>query len=221
MNPWQPGEQPGPEQHGTPQGPGGVPPHHPGAPTPPAYPYSYPAHQPSPYPQPGQAPGYSPYSPYPQPQYGGPAPSAGTAIAAAILSFLGALANALGALGNFAVPTMAQFHGSGTGVFVVLGMVSLAITVALLVGGILLLRRKLAGRLIIAVTCGVVIAMALIGYLMAQSLLNQAGVSAAETMPTLLGRTIGSIFFPALTMVLALVPSTKKWCLAGGRPGGW
>src|SRR5690625_3854031 len=161
MNPWQPGEQPGPEQHGTPQGPGGVPPHHPGAPTPPAYPYSYPAHQPSPYPQPGQAPGYSPYSPYPQPQYGGPAPSAGTAIAAALLSFLGAPANAPGALGTFAVPTMAQFRGSGTGVFVVLGTVSLAITVALLVGAILLLRRHLAGRLIIAVTCGVVIAMAL------------------------------------------------------------
>lgn len=223
MHPWQPGAQPGPEQSGTPQAPGapGAPgnptPQYPGAQQPP-YP---PPGQYAPYPQYSQHPQYSQYPQYPQQGFGGPAPSGGTAIGAAVLSFLGALANILGALGNFSVASMPQFHSQNTGLFVVMGVVALAIAAALAVGGIMLLRRNLVGRMIIAIACGVVIVLALVGYLMAQALLNQAGLSASATMPSLLGRTIGSIVFPVVTMALALVPSTKNWCLAGRQTSGW
>lgn len=193
MNPWQP-----PGQAGW------------GSPTPPG-PYGAP-------PTPG-----APYAagPYPPPYPAAP-PSGATTIAAAVLSFLGAASSAIGAIASLAVLTASWAKYASTGYFAVSGLVSFALAAALVVGGVMLLRRQLAGRVVIAAACGVAMLLALIGFVYAQhlmaSLSGQYGVPASG-LSGMSSHGVVSLLFdllmPAVTMALALVPSTRLWCLAG------
>lgn len=196
MQPWQPTDQPG-----------GIPPGQPGWPQHPQYPQQ-PYGQ---YPY-AQQPQYAPYPQYPQAPAAGP--SGGTAITAAVLSFLGALANALGGISYFSLVSMTKLKGN-TGIFTVLGLIYLAIAAGLVVGGYLLLQRKPVGRIIIAVACGVVIALSVIGYFLVLAALHNAGLPVSQVGAAHPMRAFGGLIFPILTMVLALVPSTLQWCQAG------
>jgi hypothetical protein len=74
-------------------------------------------------------------------------------------------------------------------------------TALLLSGAILLLTRRLVGRLLIVIGCGVVIAT--IYRPLFLSLDYSFGDFSAVSVFAL---------FPGLTMVLALAPATKRWC---------
>nr|WP_207949635.1 hypothetical protein [Mycobacterium eburneum] len=211
MNPWQPPGQPGW-----------------GPPTPPG-PYGPPPGQYGPPPVGGPYPG----APYPPPGYPGAAPSGGTAIAAAVLSFLGAVASGVGVIGTAIALSAPWAKYASTGYFAFSALVSLALAAALTTGGILLLRRRLVGRTVIAGACAAAMLIALIGFAYGQHMLHN--ISSEYGMPVNsaagLGYGMGGLLFnlvmPAITMALALVPSTRLWCLASPArtgapaPGPW
>ncbi|TDH57481.1 hypothetical protein [Mycobacterium talmoniae] len=180
----------------------------PGWGTPPQYPYR----------------GY-PYGHPPQPGPPAPPPSGATAITAAVLSFLGSAANGVGVISGVVVvwssligESLAAAAGLNVGFFVFLTLVSCVLAVALLVGGILLLRRKLAGRLVIAVACGIAIAMALISFGYTQNAMRDYAFAASTY--GLPGLAL-NLVMPAVTMTLALVPPTHRWCVARRPPPPW
>ncbi|OHV04303.1 hypothetical protein [Mycobacterium talmoniae] len=174
-----------------------------------------------------------PGAPYPPPGYPGAAPSGGTAIAAAVLSFLGAVASGVGVIGTAIALSAPWAKYASTGYFAFSALVSLALAAALTTGGILLLRRRLVGRTVIAGACAAAMLIALIGFAYGQHMLHN--ISSEYGMPVNsaagLGYGMGGLLFnlvmPAITMALALVPSTRLWCLASPArtgapaPGPW
>lgn len=184
---------------------------------------------PSQYPY-GSAPG----SPYGQPSGYVPSPSGGTAITAAVLSFLGAAHQGLGGFGGLigliTASSLSDYGGVSVGIYGFQILVSLAIAAGLTVGGIMLLRRKLIGRIIIAVSCGLVIVLTIINFAFIQYLWNSYGLSGYSLRGGLLMGTPAlalEIIMAGTTMTLALVPPTVRWCLSGPArmpmqpPGPW
>ncbi|TDH57482.1 hypothetical protein [Mycobacterium talmoniae] len=225
VTPWQgpPGQpgwgpNPGPNPYGAPAG----------------NPYGQPA---NPYGQVGNPYGQAgnPYSPAAGTPYGqagypplGAAlqPSGATAITAAILSFLGSLVHGIGALGSLlglASPLTKYSNVSG-GFFALLAVVSGAVAAGLLVGGIMLLRRQFTGRMVIAVSCGAVILMAIASYAFSEHLLRGYGVTGFTS--SAVGLLLNTVM-PGVTMTLALVGPTRRWCLTkppslpAPPPGAW
>lgn len=188
-----------------------------------SYPYGQPPHQPG-YPAPAYAgyPAPNPYGGYPQ-----PAPSGGTGITAGILALLGALSSVGMAISMFilaaatsessltngaVLATGARRRSSSSssssssgpdvdldfeGVGVVWGIAYIVIALALLIGGIALLRRSSAGRITVIVACVGFVIVSIFGF----------GLTAI----------IGGAF-AVLTLVLAALGSTKQWIDAGRRP---
>ena len=148
-----------------------------------------------------------------------PQPSGATAITAAVLSFLGAAVNGLSALGSYLVFSglfgYTRLDGSVTPYFVLSGVVLVAIAAGLITGGIMLLRRRLIARIIIAVSCGVVILWAIVGFIWSQSWLHSYGVYDVSGFGSGVFGLALNLIMPITTMTLALVPSTTRWCLAG------
>jgi hypothetical protein len=184
--------------------------------------------------------GMPPNVPYPQqpygfqPGYGAPvfSPPGGTAITAAVLSILGALSTFIGAcVAWYAVSELTsmseQRYGGGDsplsgwiGVTTVVAVGDTVVAVVLLVGGVLLLRRSLAGRMTVIVGCAAVIVICVISFLavlaMTGALHAKLGSEYSSAMGTMMGmsavRTLGPILFAGATMVLALLKQTKEWC---------
>lgn len=198
MHPWQ--HQPG-QSGWNPSGWGPPPGQHPlGTPG------GYPA--PTPY---GQRPPSYPPQPGPYP----PKPSGSTAITAAILSFLGAATHSLRAMGvaeGVAQQWSDVAGGAGGGLFAILALVMVADVVGLVVGGIMLLRHQLAGRIVIVVSCAVVIVLQIIIFAYAATALHSYG---------LLGGFYGGsgllvhAVMAGVTIALALASPTRRWCVAG------
>lgn len=191
-----------------------------------SYPYGQPPHQPG-YPAPAPAyagyPAPNPYGGYPQPApSGGTGITAGilallgalSSVGMAISMFILAAATSESSLTNGAVlATGARRRSSSSsssssssgpdvdldfeGVGVVWGIAYIVIALALLIGGIALLRRSSAGRITVIVACVGFVIVSIFGF----------GLTAI----------IGGAF-AVLTLVLAALGSTKQWIDAGRRP---
>jgi hypothetical protein len=235
MTQWQPpdptpgyGDQPPPlpaypqAPHGYPQAPLGypqavagypvAPPPYPGAPAPgyPAAPQGYYAGYPT-----APGPQYSPYGPP-------PSPSGGTAITAAVLSFLGTVAHGLGTMVVFVamsaindVPKAKDLlPGWYTGFAIGSALINVAISIALLVGGIQLLRHVGWSRMLIAGACAAAIVWRIVDLVATKSIydsIEKYGVDTGQRIGGMAGSTF-ALIFPIATLVLVLVPLTKRWC---------
>lgn len=184
-----------------------------------SYPYGQPPYQPG-YPAPAYAAAPGPYG-YPQ-----PAPSGGTGITAGILALLGALSSVGMAISMFilaaatsessltngaALATGARRRSSSSsssssgtdvdidfeGVGIIWGILYLIVALALLVGGIMLLKRSSAGRITVIVACVAFLIVSIFGF----------GLTA-----------IIAGLFAIGTLVLASLGSTKRWIEAGRAP---
>ncbi|MCG5431016.1 hypothetical protein LV457_01720 [Mycobacterium sp. MYCO198283] len=214
MNPW---DQGGPPPHQGSWQPGGwqaPEPRHTGYPygPPPAYPY-------------GPPPGY-PYGPP------NPPASGATAIVAAVLSFLGALANVLSAVDGFvSVASLREPRGAygveypawlaPTGIIV--SIAQLVLAVALVFGGVQLVRRRLNGRVVVAAAAGAAVLIQLVSLGFAAAAVKWArdlsarydvGVDLGPLLTLSIGISAVMIIFPIATGVLALLPATRRWCLS-------
>ncbi|OKH81030.1 hypothetical protein EB75_18650 [Mycobacterium sp. ST-F2] len=187
------------------------------------------------FPQPASSPatGYPVGYPVKQ-QYAGPG---GTAITAAVLSFIGVVYN-----GTYAVIGAASLAGlilmatsspqpigdDGTiALTAALGVVSTIGPILLLIGGIKLLRHRLRGRQMIVAGCLLTIAVQLfwtlgiygfmrIGSGFIGSLGTEEASSASHTLNSYAAMTMLFNLLPAIgavvTMAFALAPATRRWC---------
>ncbi|RPA59971.1 hypothetical protein EF294_12120 [Gordonia oryzae] len=164
--------------------------------------------------------------PYPQNPYGDPytpKPSGGTAIAAAVLSFLGGVSAIVGIIAAIAViaaisaltTEVDQIPGWYTGILVMQLIVDVVLAVLLIWGGVAVLRHKMIGRILIAAGCGVTIVFGIIGAiagLAVESALSQNGVSGGFGGGVL---SFVGLIFPIGTAILVMLPSTAEWIKAG------
>ncbi|MEU1984608.1 hypothetical protein [Nocardia sp. NPDC019395] len=189
-----------------------------------SYPYGQPPHQPG-YPAPAPAyPAYAAPNPYgyqPRPS-GGTGITAGilalfgalSSVGMAISMFILAAATSESSLTSGAVlatgarrrssSSSSSSSSSGTdvdidfeGVGVIWGIAYIIVALALLIGGIMLLRRSSAGRITVIVACVAFVIVSIFGF----------GLTAI----------VGGAF-AVLTLILAAVGSTKRWIDAGRMP---
>jgi hypothetical protein len=157
--------------------------------------------------------GYQPYGPAPS-----PVPTSGTAITAGVLACIGAVGQFFsgGILIAFAFTSFgldfSEYDSSGligqswyttfagiSGGFEVLAAILLA------VGAITLFNRKVFGRALVVVGCGLVVLIGIVGFVVELDY----GTGGAT-----IGGGIGgviSLIFPVVTAILALVPATSRW----------
>ncbi|MDR3663798.1 MAG: hypothetical protein P4L86_25995 [Mycobacterium sp.] len=199
----------------------------------------------NPYGAPGLPPG-TPYQQYPQPAgYGVPmpsAPSSTTAIIAAVLSLLGALATGsqavtgwafLGAMNTVNVKIPDESPSSGVlAIMTVSATVLTLVAVALLVGGVLLLMGRLAGRMVVIASCAAVVLISLVNLVVTLALINRlndtVGSEYASVTHSYTGISVVAGLVPMLfaigTAVLAANRSTREWCQwksATAAPAGY
>ncbi|MBJ7289268.1 hypothetical protein [Williamsia sp.] len=175
-------------------------------------------------PPPGYGPGpgygppqnYGPPSGYAQQYYGSPQgyvppPSSATAIIAAILAFLGGIAATVALIGDILiVAAVTDVDGpswfSGYAGFE--GVISLVRLGLLVTGGVLLIRRRGVGRVLVLAGCALTIVMVIVGVIIL------ASISVANGVPGVVGSGYGvflGLVFPAVTIVLLLVSPTTRW----------
>ncbi|GGN88896.1 hypothetical protein [Nocardia rhizosphaerihabitans] len=180
----------------------------------PAQPYGAPAYGAQPYPAPGYEFGYG------APGYGQPRAGGGTAITAAVIALLLSLTS-LGGLGlglAFLLSTDATSARDEAGreeVAIALAIGSVP-ALLLLLGSVLLFRRKTAGRVLLILLTS--ISLIGIGLSAAAAIMeNRAGTGYETTPATLVGAAIvGAI--PLLILVMAAAPSTGRWIRAARQP---
>ncbi|MGV9670000.1 hypothetical protein ACWDPV_05325 [Gordonia sp. NPDC003504] len=168
--------------------------------------------------QPAAYPGAYPQNPFGDP-YVQPV-SRGTAIAASVLAFLGALHMLVSLV--IAIWVFASDDYYQTGATVVLLSISiiiyLAVLALLLTGGILFLRQKKIGRLLVVIGAGLVVAFQILDVIVTVA----AGIGAGGAYGA--GYAAGAgivglliLIFPIVTIVLALIPPTTRWLNAAPR----
>ncbi len=191
--------------------------------------YAQPGYGPDPY---GGQPGYGApveygygapvYGAAPYPGYGQPRAGGGTAITAAVIALLLSLIS-LGGLGlglAFLLSTDATSAADEAGREE--AMTALAIgsvpALLLLLGSVLLFRRKTAGRVLLILLTS--ISLIGIGLSVAAAIAEDRTETGYETTPAVFvgAAMVGAI--PLLLLVLAAAPSTGRWVRAG-RPGGY
>lgn len=159
--------------------------------------------------------------------------SGGTAITASVLSFLGVAAHVFVPLGSvFGIVEVVghrgtEYAGTYPNWFVPWGFgsggVQLVVAVLLLIGGINLQRHRSSGVVMIAIACAVVIALDVVKVAISVVLANnwkylphQMNTDTFQTSsaPGVV-MTVVFFMFPVVTMILALAPSTRRWCNSG------
>lgn len=132
-----------------------------------------------------------------------------TAASVAVLSLLGGVVFTVGAVAGVAgilgweVNRPADRVAAG-----VVAVLSAPFAAGLIIGGILLLRRRLAGRTVVVVTWVVVI-------LLATGLLSVVTAGHNRSPKTLVIVVLMLIvLYSGAAITLALIPSTRRWCLA-------
>ncbi|TCK00931.1 hypothetical protein [Nocardia alba] len=193
--------------------------------------YAQPGYGPDPYgyAQPYGAPVQNGYgapvygvAPYPYgPGYGEPRAGGGTAITAAVIALLLSI---LG-LGVMGVATAVIMGSDATSrsekdfrAALTVGMLIGAVPCALLLlGSILLFRRKTAGRVILILLSGIGVVFSVLSTVI--PLVSGNGVAGEEATVVLIGGAVSGAA-PLLIFLLALAPSTGRWIRAG-RPGGY
>ncbi|MEZ0363887.1 hypothetical protein ACAG26_09340 [Mycobacterium sp. pUA109] len=161
--------------------------------------------------------------PYGQPGYPPPPrPSGATAITAAVLSFLGCAIYAITAV--LLLATVARRRNrlpvDGTHFLVFMGMVLSAVAVALLVGGVMLLCRRLSSRVILIITCATSVAMQIVALVFAELIRSAHRHYDGPLHAAIIGIVVtAAIGVP--TTIVALAPATKRWCLARTSTTAW
>ncbi|GAC68423.1 hypothetical protein [Gordonia soli] len=171
---------------------------------------------PTSYPQNGQVP-------FGTPQFAGqyaPARASGaTAIAASVLSFLGALASAIGVISLLFVILVAlgidgadqYFPGWFVALLAVVAVINIVVAGLLVGGGVAVLRRSMVGRTLIASGCAIYLVSGLALTISQYAFLSQLDTTGADVgVGGILGQVAG-VVFPLITLVLVLVPSTTAW----------
>ncbi|MFI9511471.1 hypothetical protein [Nocardia sp. NPDC052566] len=163
-----------------------------------SYPYGQPGY-PAPYGQP-----YQPYGAPPPPQ-----PSGGTAITAGVLAIGVGLLTLVGSIGLFAYAAEGPTFKSGrhyTGIFTGLATVLLVLTVVYILGAILLLCRKTAGRVLLILISSLGAIFGVVGIAIAA---GNGGFVPSSGIGFVIQLTI---------LILASVSSTGRWIAAGRQP---
>ncbi|MGY1988952.1 hypothetical protein [Mycolicibacterium fortuitum] len=157
-----------------------------------------------------QQPGY-PGSLQPAPPSG---PSSATAITAGILALLGGLVGiVLGSGGTFAIFISGQEERDAR--MFSLPLIGFGFGLVLLIGAISLFRRSTYGRRLIVIGCAMVILFAIIGLADVVFGISDSPRSDFDSIDTFL---IAGLFFPVLTLVMTLLPSTACWIEAKPSP---
>lgn len=184
------------------------------------------------YPQMGPPPGY--------PAAGQQQPGGGTAITAGVLAILGGLWALVGVVTNLAgaaamagldsyrnsygapaTPNLPELLG---GYLIATGIVQVIVALLLIVGAVLLFMKKKVGRWLVVSGCALVVLSAIAGFVVMSAHLTQL-----ESGATLIGGGVALVLlaFPVATLVLAILPSTARWCAfvkpsvpSFGPPGG-
>ncbi|BBZ66682.1 hypothetical protein MINS_21110 [Mycolicibacterium insubricum] len=109
----------------------------------------------------------------------------------------------------------------------VVGVLNVILAVWLLVGGIMLLRRKPAGRMVVAAACAVSLVGAVIVYIISSQIWNDIVAAIGEIddvevwrIGPGLGTAIRAALGAAVILGLVLAPSTKRWLTGQGQPAG-
>jgi hypothetical protein len=148
----------------------------------------------------------------PEPEPAEEAPSGWSAIPAGVLAgALGCCGLVLTVLGALALWDDAQLQPTGVVVYLVL----VADTAALLTGAVLLLRRRPSGQLTVAAAAAV--AMCGLGYVLIAGaekatdprLTWERASEAAQQLQVLV---VAGLAVVVVTLVLALLPATGRWC---------
>lgn len=168
--------------------------------------------QPPSYPQPAgwpQQPGY-PQAAYPggYPPKPPAGPSGATAILAGILALVGGFVGTCVALVSVIVMIM---DGEFDVVGAVFGLLGIAFGLALFIGAILLFRRTMIGRQLVIVGCAMaaVFGVAAIG----DMIIGISGEPSREPVSIAVA-VVAGLVLPVLTLVLAMLPSTRTWIRA-------
>lgn len=138
------------------------------------------------------------------------APTGGTAITAAVLSLLAGVFFLAPIVIGVAAVVDSAVHPVTRVVVLIMAAVSVPLAAGLITGGILLLRRRLAGRAVIAVTFVGVILLAT--GLLSVGLENERRPDGALAIAIPI--VVFTVLYAATAIALALVPKTRLWCQA-------
>ena len=142
-------------------------------------------------------------------QPAGPAqtPGRAAAIATIILSFLGVIAGLIAAAVIVLAGSFIASKGNAgelpVAMMVVIGLVSVAYAALLCVGAVLLIKHRLAGRHLVVAGTVLAILVAVV------PIFGWSSFSIRE------------VIGPVVTLVCALLPGTRDWCVEHGRPQTW
>ena len=107
------------------------------------------------------------------------------------------------------LPARAPAAGGVLVLAAVMAIVAIVCGAVLAAGAVLLLRRRMAGRWLVAGGSGVIVLHSLV------VLVVQAGLAARHGYFQGLGMTFTHLTFATVTLALALLPSTVRWIQAG------
>jgi hypothetical protein len=157
----------------------------------------------------GRPPSYPQQPGWPQqPTYPHAGPSGATGIIAGLLALVGGLVGTGFAVLSVIIMIMdGEFDVAGA----VFGLLGIAFGLALLIGAILLFRRKTIGRRLVVGGCAVAVlfGVAAIG----DMVIGISGDASREPVSIGIAVIVG-IVVPVLTLVLAMLPSTSAWIRA-------
>jgi hypothetical protein len=145
-----------------------------------------------------------------------------------VLSFLGAAHQTLVAISGVSdmgssddADTLAVLPDWWKAYSVMTWVLAVFVAVALIVGGVQLLRKRMYARWLIVGACAVVIAIELVGIVILADLGDRItkGVKGASSVMVSQITGMGTavllvlMIFPVVTILLTLLPPTKRWCL--------
>lgn len=149
-----------------------------------------------------------------------PAPSGVTAITMAVLALLGGVANVvlaavLIAVGGDYVSDGDTMPGWYHPTIYVVGGCGVVVAALLLAGGVMTLLRKRFGPPIAASGCALCIAVFFTDLAVTLAAAASSGTAGVRGSPI---HYLAGLIFPAVTLVLAMLPATKRWSTYRGRP---
>ncbi|TDP41832.1 hypothetical protein [Nocardia ignorata] len=173
-------------------------------------------------------------------------PSGGTAIVAGLSALVGGILGVVGMIAAMVRMVTSDYPMFAWGyapawvsiVSAVLLVVDIVAAVLLFIGAIMLFRRGKSGPTMVALGCagvigayvaGVITSVAQFGHFDMGSRLFREVVFGQSAVNSLLGSHIDLpwflpillLVFPAVTFLLALLPSTRKWCGRGDQRPAW
>ncbi|SIH24643.1 Uncharacterised protein [Mycobacteroides abscessus subsp. abscessus] len=166
--------------------------------------------------QPAAPASSQPAAPHTDPAYPQSAPSGATAIATGVLALLGGISNfALAGVWAFALSDAVSeqdtlpswYHWT----FYVVGACLAIVAGTLLTGAVMTFKRNRLGPRVVAAGCALRIAVFFGDLAVTLAATNESGLGLYGSP----GLYLSGLAFPVITLVLALLPSTKRWLTDG------